>query len=368
MLQRIETPLIFCILLLFSVITKTASFAVVGYLPEWRYEGSNFETMCSGLTHLIFFSLEPTPIGDITGFDRLPGSHVLSDAKLASQKYGCKLMICFGGNGRSNGFSDMVRNKESRVKFVKKVKALIHDYEFDGIDYNWEYPGYHFQTGYARDDEIQKDYIGLVALLKNTRKSIGKDKIITLAYYPDGRQEKLLHDGKAEQYVDLMHMMSYDQNGGHHSTYDLGVKSVQLGISSGLPPSKLTMGLPFYGRNSITGDWITYEDIVQKYHPLQDSLDQLQVPTTRGSKNSFIGYNGIDTIKRKVQYSLESNIGGVMIWEAGQDCRRAAVHRSGKVHAVTCPRGDDSSLLVAISRMLGNYSVTVGKSESSQEL
>lgn len=123
-------------------------FAVVAYLPEWRYGGANFEKMCSTVTHMIFFSIEPSPSGDIVGLDRFPRADVLDDAR----NKGCQLIICFGGNGRScmnlflfcfyltlvsAGFSPMTRNKESRTKFVKKVRKLILKNQLDGVDYNW---------------------------------------------------------------------------------------------------------------------------------------------------------------------------------------------------------------------------------------
>jgi GH18 family chitinase len=72
-----------------------------------------------------------------------------------------------------------------------------------------------------------------------------------------------------------MHMMSYDQQEAHHSTLDFGKRAVALGVAA-LPPQQLTMGLPFYGRFSNTGDWVTYEDIVQQQHPLSPELDTVQ--------------------------------------------------------------------------------------------
>ena len=48
------------------------------------------------------------------------------------------------GNGRSNGFSKMVRSDSARKRFVNEVAALVAKHDFDGVDYNWEYPGYVF--------------------------------------------------------------------------------------------------------------------------------------------------------------------------------------------------------------------------------
>ena len=122
----------------------SSSFAVVGYLPEWRYEGANFETLSSSLTHLLLFSLEPTPDGGITALDRLPGPDVMAEIKAATDATpdAAQVLICFGGNGRSNGFSKMSRSKAARKRFVAALVELCEKWELGGVDYNWEYPGY----------------------------------------------------------------------------------------------------------------------------------------------------------------------------------------------------------------------------------
>ncbi len=38
---------------------QAEAFAIIAYLPEWRYEGLDYKGVFDhGLTHLIFFSLE----------------------------------------------------------------------------------------------------------------------------------------------------------------------------------------------------------------------------------------------------------------------------------------------------------------------
>ena len=252
--------------------------------------------------------------------------------------------------GRSNGFSAMSRNTEARSKFIKKLVKLCKQHGFDGVDYNWEYPGYSFGTGYAPDAEVQKDYDGLVSLLKETREAFGPDKIITLAYYPDKRQEQYLNMGDAELYSDFMHMMTYDQHGAQHSSMELATNSIKQAIAAGLPAPKITLGVPFYGRHSQTGDWITYEDLVQKHHPLSYVADTVPAPD-----GAVIGFNGMYTMAEKIKLALRNGIGGVMIWEVGQDCRTVPVLRSGKTHGITCPAGEKSSLLQVITDVINTY-------------
>ena len=46
---------------------------------------------------------------------------------------------------------------------------LLDEFELDGVDYNWEYPGYRMGRGYLEEKEIYKDYEGLATLVKETK-------------------------------------------------------------------------------------------------------------------------------------------------------------------------------------------------------
>merc|ERR1712032_416508 len=78
-----------------------ADFAVYAYLPEWRYDGANYADICQVVTHLIFFSIEVTPEGNLAALDRLPRKALREEAR----SHCSKLLICIGGNGRSAGFA-----------------------------------------------------------------------------------------------------------------------------------------------------------------------------------------------------------------------------------------------------------------------
>jgi len=274
-------------------------------------------------------------------------------------------LICFGGNGRSSGFSAMTRNKQTMLKFVRNVIHLITQYGFDGVDYNWEYPGYEFGRGYGQLVDVEKDYSGLTSLIRETRRQLNllqaannlakrtERYVLTMAYYPDGKQERMLFRGKVHKKVDFFHMMTYDQNGGMHSTYEFTAKAVKLAVEAGLPPGKLTVGLPFYGRHSRTGDWTTYEDILKTYRNSMGSELDL-VPAVDPGDESFIGFNNKATIIKKVRLSLQLELAGVMIWEVGQDCRITATIRNGQTHPMTCAQASDS-LLYTITNAVEKY-------------
>ena len=121
------------ITLFFSIGFKqvvVANSVVFGYLPEWRYHALSFESVSDHVTHIIFFSLEMDPkTGMITAMDRLPNVETLQRAKRAKNK--AKLYICFGGNGRSDGFK-LVLHKNTRQVFLTQLRPnSVNNFDID---------------------------------------------------------------------------------------------------------------------------------------------------------------------------------------------------------------------------------------------
>jgi len=334
-----------------------ATFSVVGYLPEWRYSGANFDTLFKHLSHLLFFSVEPLPDGRLTGLDRLPDAETLAAAHAARATHGTKLLLCLGGNGRSAGFGPAARRPDTRKRLVASIVELVLKLDLDGWDCNWEYPGFTFGGGYASDGEVAVEWDAHARLLSESRKALekafkprGRTPVVTAAYYPDGRQERLLAERKVADSVALLHAMAYDAPGAQgHSPFSLAEQVVSFARAAGLPLRAVALGLPMYGRNSATGDWTTYEDLVRG-GSLPAETDELPAKSPRGAVVSF---NGAATLRRKTALALHSGLGGVMVWESGQDCRPQPVTRGGATHVRTCPgEGEEASLHAAISGAL----------------
>jgi len=336
----------------------TTNFTVAAYLPEWRYDSANYERICRVVTHLIFFSIEALDDGRLGALDRLPRKSLRDEARPHCHK----MLLCVGGNGRSAGFTLAVATRKARRTFITALLSLCETTGFDGIDFNWEYPGFRFGTGYQADEAVATDYRGLEALLRETQAAFRPSgRLVTIAYYPDRRQEGFL--APLAQYVDAMHMMAYDQ-GARHSTYEFAA-GVAAQAAELLPASKVTLGLPFYGRSTATGDWKSYEDLLK----IEDFPDG---PATSREKDETRGYyyNGPATIARKTELAASLGLQGVMIWEIGQDCREAPVVRRGRVaHVQTCPEGGPAtSLLAAISAAIpSNSNTATGGGEGQRD-
>ena len=320
--------------------SPSRNFTVAAYLPEWRYEGANFADISRTVTQLILFSLEVTPIGRLSAYDRMPRAELMLEARAATKAAGTQLLACVGGNGRSDGFGPAVAKADRRQRFVDDLVKLCDKHDLDGVDLNWEYPGYSFGRGWHDDAEVAKDYKGLRSLLKLLHAAFAPTgRIITIAYYPDGRQEQLFTQYGVGKYVANMHAMSYDQQG-KHSTWEFAQKVAKQGARM-LPAELVTLGVPFYGRHMRTGDWKSYEDLVQA-HSLTAEQDEA---------NEYY-FNSRALIERKTRLAVAEGLGGVMIWEVGQDCRVHAITHGDTTHQVTCPNGEQSALLTAIRRGL----------------
>jgi GH18 family chitinase len=102
--------------------------------------------------------------------------------------------------------------------------------------------------------------------------------------------------------------MAYD-NDGRHSTPEAAEQAVQSLVDRGVPPEKIVLGLPFYGRGVKDRDrTLTWREIVAKHRPAA-TLDEVD----------GVYFNGPETIRRKTRFALQKKLAGVMVWELGQD-------------------------------------------------
>lgn len=60
---------------------------------------------------------------------------------------GTKVMVAIGGWGDTHGFDIAARTEDNRKRFARNVAAMVQDTGADGVDIDWEYPGYVPSTG-----------------------------------------------------------------------------------------------------------------------------------------------------------------------------------------------------------------------------
>ncbi len=89
------------------------------------------------LDAIIYAFVEINPDGTLL----VPSPKYLKEmVSLKSEKPELKVIAAIGGWG-ADGFSDAALTPTSRYNFARQVNKLINQYDLDGIDIDWEYPG-----------------------------------------------------------------------------------------------------------------------------------------------------------------------------------------------------------------------------------
>jgi chitinase len=265
------------------------SFHVVGYLPDYRT--ASFDAgQAKYLTDLIYFSAEPEASGELNRKRLRP--EALRMLRRVKDEQKVRLLLCVGGWDRSAAFAELAASPRARQRFADTLTAFCTDNQFDGIDLDWEHPA---------NEAQQKDY---AALLAEVKKAFAPRRLL-LTIAMAGWQQL---PADAFVAVDRVHLMAYDARG-RHSTPEFAEAEVGRLLKKQIPPGKICLGLPFYGK-SIDGRvrTLTYAQIVGKYRPAAD-VDEVD----------GVYFNGIQTVQRKTRYAREHKLAGVMVWEIGQD-------------------------------------------------
>jgi chitinase len=303
-------------------------FTIHAFLPEYRPHERAL-VACAGTPNarVLAFSAELTTEGTLSELDR-----VVSKEKLKTKD--CRLDLVVGGGGRSGGFPSLVREKRGILakRVAKEVANAMRERAFDGVSYDWEYP------------QSREDWSAYSVLLRETRLAVGDEAKLSFSVHLMAESFQMIKEFEMTEHVDAIHVMAYDApvGGEGHSSLDLARRIMEHTNAVGIQGSKLTLGVPFYGRKlAQPSEAKTFEEIRREYAGSQP-FDEV------GDVVDGFGFNSIDTVKAKVALAKEYGYGGVMIWELGQD---AQDHESSLfaaiVEAVTM---DASSAATATSR------------------
>lgn len=243
-----------------------------------------------------------------------------------------KILLSIGGWG-SGRFSEMADNSDFRQSFAKDCQRIVSEFNLDGIDIDWEYP----TSDAAGISSSANDTDNFTLLMKDIRKEIGTDKLLTLATAATARYI----DFKAiDQYIDFVNIMSYDiaRPPFHHSSLyaseNTGDKTVhnavQAHIEAGMLPNKLVMGIPFYGRgNEEIGDFINYKKIIELTGFEEKWDEKGNSPyLVDGDGNLACGFENARSIAIKCQYIEEKGLLGAMYWEYNGDDENGTLRKA----------------------------------------
>lgn len=364
---------------------------IAAYFPEWAIYSRDFnvaDVPADNLTHLIYafskidasgrmglfdsyaatektFNATDSVDGVADTWDQTLAGNFNQIAELKAAHPGLKSMIAVGGWTLSGTFSDVAATAEGRATFADSVVTFLQKYDmFDGIDFDWEYPG---GGGLDSNHVRPEDGANFTMLIQDVRDrldtleaSTGRSYEISVAS-PAGA-DKIAHldlAGMAEN-VDFFNLMAYDFHGGWETTtghqapmfdtvggnYDIST-AVDLYLAAGVDPGAIVLGNPAYTRawsgvqDGGDGGWNatstglaqgSYERGVYDY---KDLVQQINDPASGwkvywdDDAQAAYAYNEAEgvfstletpaSLALKSQWAQSKGLGGVMLWDLSGD-------------------------------------------------
>lgn len=287
---------------------------IVGYFPEWAYRSAEHnyfnvtDLQWDSLTHIQYsFAMVDPSTNKITLGDKFAaleedfkgmdlsynGQKIELDTSLPykghfnvlqqmKKKYpDVELLMSVGGWAGSRGFYTMLDTDEGINTFVQSCVDFVRQYNFDGIDIDFEFPSSTSQSGNPEDFDVSEPRRKTI----NARYNIMMKKLnqaLDKAAEEDNKQYRLTAAVSASSWVlggvdsneyakelDFLSIMSYDYHGGWNEFVEnqaniypdpadretanmimpvLGMDWSYKYYRGVLSPEKILMGIPYYTR------------------------------------------------------------------------------------------------------------------------
>jgi GH18 family chitinase len=372
---------------------------LAAYFPEWGIYGRNFQVADipgDQLTHVIYSFLNVTPGGEVALYDsfaavekRFAANETVSgEADLwyypptdprsqqtvwgnfnqlsqLKQKYPhLKVSVAVGGWTLSSNFSTVTATAAGREKLANSVVNFLDTYQmFDGVDFDWEYPGGGGLGGNSVSPNDGANYAELLKLVRAKLDVLGQQRGRTyqISVASPAGYDKIANFNLAglAPSVDFFNLMSYDFHGtwekttGHQSAFTgdpngYDIKSaVGLYLTAGVPAAKIVLGAPLYTRgwsgvaDGGDGGYLapasgsapgTFEAGVYDY---KDLLAALKDPASgwklywddaaqaaylyNASRQLFSSFETPTSIAQKSDWAEAIGLGGMMFWDISND-------------------------------------------------
>jgi GH18 family chitinase len=350
---------------------------IVGYYPNWQwYDRSQLvdpeAIMYNKYTVINYAFFRPQANGSVTSTDSWADENLLLGPMIwwpvvmhdstrslpyLAHQAGVKVMPSIGGWNDSYNFPGIAASSSLRQTFVNSCISLIESYHFDGIDLDWEYPGY------APNGGTPADKVNFTLLLQDLRDGLdlleilhNRPYLLTSCFSADEEKMMNIEWANVLPLVDMVNLMTYDFHGSWDPESNFNTPMYPpvygnpdwcingaftiLTQTFGVPSEKVNIGVAFYGKSlanctqlygshsGYDGSTFWEDEGVPLYYNILKRMnqftrywdDQVKCPYLLGnSVNTFVTYDDAESLRYKAQYVKDHNAKGIIIWEITGD-------------------------------------------------
>jgi chitinase len=262
-----------------------------------------------------------------------------------------KVLLSIGGwtyAHEQKHFDAPAASAAGRQRFADSCVQLIKDIGFDGIDVDWEYPS---------SPEQGTQFVQLLQAIRAAMDAYaatlpGNVKFDLTIAAPAGKSNyQYLPLQQIAEVVDFINLMAYDYSGswdkcaGHQANLFPSPdgctpfsSSVAVGdyVAAGVPPHKIVLGMPLYGRAFVDTDGPgknysgvgdgSWEKGIWDYKVLPKAGAEEFEDDSVGASWSYdpasrtmVSYDTVGMAVKKAAWIKEQGLGGAMWWETSGD-------------------------------------------------
>lgn len=252
-------------------------------------------------------------------------------------------------------FSTLAGSADAQSRFFSSLISFMTTYSFDGVDIDWEYPVAPERSGNPQDYQT---YVSFLSALRQALGSGGHNYGLSITIPSSYWYMQHFDIIQIANQIDFFNVMTYDLHGTWDSTDKfIGPvinahtnlteidQTMDLMWRNNIDPSKINLGLGFYGRSFTLTDpsctspgcpfssggtpgactdsagTLSYAEIEREIAAgakvTLDSSAAVKIVTWGGDQ--WVSYDDQETLKMKIDYANSKCLGGTMVWAVSTD-------------------------------------------------